>query len=101
MIQFSFDNLIFRVWMLFARNCITEGGGNCYEIATTGAIRETSKEKLSQELGSESLEKRRWYRKLGAIFITPLTSNLLHTSSMLFLCLVDHTLKKRRKYSSF
>lgn len=56
LIQFSFDNLIFRVWMLFARNCITEGGGNCYEIATTGAIRETSKENLYQDLGLKSLE---------------------------------------------
>ena len=33
-------------------------------IAITGAIRGTSKEKLYQELGLESLEKRRWYRKL-------------------------------------
>ena len=32
-------------------------------IAITGAIRGTSKEKLYQELGLESLEKRRWYRK--------------------------------------
>ena len=29
-----------------------------------GAMRGTSKEKLYQELGLESLEKRRWYRKL-------------------------------------
>ena len=33
-------------------------------LAITGAIRGTSKEKLYQELGLESLEKRRWYRKL-------------------------------------
>ena len=33
-------------------------------LAITGAIRETSKEKFYQELGLESLEKRRWYRKL-------------------------------------
>ena len=33
-------------------------------LAITGAIRETSKERFYQELGLESLEKRRWYRKL-------------------------------------
>ena len=33
-------------------------------LATTGAIRGTSKEKRYHELGLESLEKRRWYRKL-------------------------------------
>ena len=33
-------------------------------LAITGAIRGTSKEKLCQELRLESLEKRRWYRKL-------------------------------------
>ena len=33
-------------------------------LAITGAIRGTSKEKLYQELGLESLEKRQWYRKL-------------------------------------
>ena len=43
-------------------------------LAIAGAIRGTSKEKLYQELGLKSLEKRRWYRKLC------LTSNLLHTS---------------------
>ena len=32
-------------------------------LAIAGAIRGTSKEKLNQELGLESLEKRRWYRK--------------------------------------
>ena len=32
-------------------------------LAITGAIRGTSKEKLYQELGLESLEKRRWYQK--------------------------------------
>ena len=34
-------------------------------LAITGAIRGTSKEKLYQELGLESLQLRRWYRKLG------------------------------------
>ena len=33
-------------------------------LAITGAIRGTSREKLNQELGLESLRKRRWYRKL-------------------------------------
>ena len=34
----------------------------------TGAIRGTSKEKLYQELGLESLQLRRWYRKLGMFY---------------------------------
>ena len=33
-------------------------------IAITGAIRGTSREKLFEELGLESLQQRRWYRKL-------------------------------------
>ena len=33
-------------------------------LAITGAIRGTSREKLYQELGLGSLQKRRWYRKL-------------------------------------
>ena len=33
-------------------------------LAITGAIRGTSREKLYQELGSEPLRIRRWYRKL-------------------------------------
>ena len=33
-------------------------------LAITGAIRSTSSEKLYQELGLESLQQRRWYRKL-------------------------------------
>ena len=33
-------------------------------LAITGAVRGTSKQKLYHELGLESLEKRRWYRKL-------------------------------------
>ena len=35
---------------------------NAY-LAITGAIRGSSREKLYQELGFESLQKRRWYRK--------------------------------------
>ena len=34
-------------------------------LAITGAIRGTSREKLYQELGFESLQQRRWYRKLN------------------------------------
>ena len=37
-------------------------------LAMTGAIRGTSKEKLYQELGLESLQLRRWYRKLGMFY---------------------------------
>ena len=37
-------------------------------LAITGAIRGTSTEKLNQELGLESLRKRRWYRKLCYFF---------------------------------
>ena len=33
-------------------------------LARTGGIRGTSKEKIYQDLGLESLEKRRWYQKL-------------------------------------
>ena len=37
-------------------------------LAITGAIRGSSKEKLYQELGLESLQQRRWYRKLCYFF---------------------------------
>ena len=37
-------------------------------LALTGAIRGTSKEKLYQELGLESLQLRRWYRKIGKFY---------------------------------
>ena len=37
-------------------------------LAKTGAIRSTSKEKLYQELDLESLQLRRWYRKLGMFY---------------------------------
>ena len=37
-------------------------------LAITGTIRETSKEKLYHEVGLESLEKRRWYRKLCCFY---------------------------------
>ena len=37
-------------------------------MAITGAIRGSSKEKLYDELGLETLEKRRWYRKLCCFF---------------------------------
>ena len=37
-------------------------------LAITGAIRGTSKEKLYQELDLESLQLRRWFRKLGTFY---------------------------------
>ena len=37
-------------------------------LAITGAIRGTSKEKIYQELGFESLQQRCWYRKLCCLF---------------------------------
>ena len=37
-------------------------------LAITGAMRGTSKEKPYQELGLESLQLRRWYRKLGIFY---------------------------------
>ena len=37
-------------------------------LAITGAVRGTSREKLYQELGFESLQQRRWYRKLCFLF---------------------------------
>ena len=37
-------------------------------LAITGAIRGTSKEKIYHELGLESLEKRRWYKKLCCFY---------------------------------
>ena len=59
-------------------------------LGITGAIRGASKEKLYQELGLESLEN-------FVIFIRSLTSNLLNTFSILFLCLADHTLQDKSK----
>ena len=37
-------------------------------LAITSVVRETSKEKPCQELGFESLQQRRWYRKLYCLF---------------------------------
>ena len=37
-------------------------------LAIKGAARETSREKLYQELGFESLQQRGWYRKLCCLF---------------------------------
>ena len=42
---------------------------NAY-LAITGVTRGTSKEKLYQELGLESFQLQRWYRKLGMIYKT-------------------------------
>ena len=37
-------------------------------LGITGAIRGTSREKIDQELGLESLKSRRWYRRLSCMF---------------------------------
>ena len=37
-------------------------------LAVTGAIRGSSREKIYQELGFESLQRRRWYRKLCSFY---------------------------------
>ena len=37
-------------------------------LAITGTIRGTSKEKLYQEIGLETLQLLRWYRKLGMFY---------------------------------
>ena len=37
-------------------------------LAITGAVRRTSREKLYQELGFESLQQRRWYKKCCWLF---------------------------------
>ena len=37
-------------------------------LAITGAIQETSRDKLYQELGLESLKSRRWYKRLSCMF---------------------------------
>ena len=37
-------------------------------LAITGAIRDTSKEKVYNELGLESLQNRRWYRTLSFLY---------------------------------
>ena len=61
-----------------------------------GAIRGTSKEKFYQDLGLESLEKGDGIENF-VIFIRYLTKNLLHTFSILLLCLVDPTLQDTSK----
>ena len=42
-------------------------------LAITGAIRGSSREKLYQELGLETLQQRRWYRKLFLLFFAVFT----------------------------
>ena len=49
-------------------------------LTTTGAIKGSSREKLYEELGLESLSIRRWYRKLS-LFLKSLKLNHLHISS--------------------
>ena len=46
-------------------------------LAITGAVRGTSREKIYQELGFESLQQERWYRKLCCLF--KIISNQLPT----------------------
>ena len=50
-------------------------------LAITGAIRGTSKEKLYQELGLETLRLQRWYRKL-CLFIKFLKISIVNTFSI-------------------
>ena len=40
-------------------------------LAITGAIRDSSRDKLYQELGLETLQQRRWYRKLCCFYKIP------------------------------
>ena len=49
-------------------------------LAITGAIRGTSREKRYQEVGLDSLRKRRWYKKL-CYFFKNLKANLQSISS--------------------
>ena len=49
-------------------------------LAITGAIRGTSKEKLYQELGFESLQSRRWFRKLSLFY------KIIKNESPLYFC---------------
>ena len=65
-------------WNLFQYNAC---------IAITGAIWGTSKEKLDQELGLESLGLRRWYGKLCLFYKT----SILNTFSISFLSEALHT----------
>ena len=47
-------------------------------LAITGAIRRTSKEKLYQDIALESLQLRRWYRKLGMFYNIFKSKSLQH-----------------------
>ena len=59
-------------------------------LAITGTIRGTSKKKLYDEPGLETLEKRRWYRKL-CCFLGFSDTKVQSTYSMLFPLLSVHT----------
>ena len=78
-------------------------------MATTGAIRRTSKEKLYQELGFEYLQSRRWFRKLSVFYkilknesppylyqliLKPFTSYSTRNSENLALIKANHTFFK-------
>ena len=58
-------------------------------LAITGAIRGSSREKLYQEVGLESLKQRRWFRKLCYLF--KITKNPLSISLIRSLPLGQHT----------
>ena len=74
-------------------------------LAITGTIQGASKEKLYQEIGLESLELRRWYRKLGMFYkifkskspqylfklIPEKTSSMLLEMLKIFLFLISST----------
>ena len=61
-------------------------------LAIIGAIRGTSKEKPCQELGLESLQLRRWYRKLG--IFTNLSKQKSHMLQEMFSKKRSHMLQK-------
>ena len=52
-------------WLFSSKNGVKQYNA---ALAITGAVRRTSREKLYQALGLESLRKRRWYRKVCYFF---------------------------------
>ena len=55
---------LLTVYKCFIRPHVVNGDVIYDQLAITGAIRGTSKAKLYQELGFESLKDRRWLRRL-------------------------------------
>ena len=69
-------------------------------LAITGAIRGSYREKLHQELGLESLQQRRWYRKLCYFF--KLTKNKSPTSIYSIISRwLDKSIKNSESFSIF